>query len=69
MNNTEQDNTALLQTVKKDLDTIETALDMGLVDPYEVVDKCMSPELRDTLGSALYAHSANMDQLSGGGDE
>ena len=54
----------LENTIKRDLLLLERAIEAEFISPYEVVDGCMSPTLRDALGSALYAYSANMDALT-----
>ena len=59
------DNKQLLAQIKQDLDFIELAIEEGLVESYQVVAECMSYNLQDIMGSDLYAHSANMDHLSG----
>ena len=47
---------------------LHTLIEGNYVDPYNIVDM-MSPELRDWLGDALWAHSANMDAMTKGLDE
>lgn len=50
----------LQNTIKRDLKLLEESVDMNLVDPYTIVEQCMSNDLRDVLGNAIYAYHANM---------
>ena len=54
--------------VKIAVNMLHTIIEGNYVNPYDIVEM-MSPELRDWLGSAKYAHSANMDAITKGLDE
>lgn len=54
--------------VKIAVNMLHTIIEGNYVNPYDIVEM-MSPELRDWLGSAIYAHSANMDAVTEGLDE
>ena len=54
--------------VKIAVNMLHTIIEGNYVDPYNIVEM-MPPELRDWLGSAIYAHSANMDAMTKGLDE
>lgn len=49
--------------VKDCLEWIDHGVEHNYVKPYELVEM-MSPSLRESLGDALYAYSANMDALT-----
>ena len=49
--------------VKDYLEWIDYVIEDRILEPYELVEM-MSPSLRESLGDALYAYSANMDALS-----
>lgn len=49
----------LQNTIKRDLTLLEESIDMNLVDPYTIIEQCMSNDLRDILGNTIYAYHAN----------
>ena len=55
---------SLLVVFTRDMDFIEDAIVQGKASPYEIVERCMSPFLREEIGAALYAYSANQDALT-----
>ena len=59
----------LENTIKRDLLLLERAIEGGHVEAYNIVEQCMSNDLRDVLGNAIYAYHANqaakMDELEG----
>ena len=55
---------SLKRVLQTDMSFLEQAIKVSGVPPYEIVEQCMTPFLRDTLGAALYAYSANQDALT-----
>lgn len=49
--------------VKGHLDSIDGTISDNEVCPYTVVADCMSNDLRDALGEAIYAYHANQSAM------
>jgi hypothetical protein len=49
----------IYNTIKSDFKLLEEVIDTDFVEPYTIVEQCMSESLRNILGDTIYAYYAN----------